>query len=495
MSYDDDRDQATTADAPLTNIEAEAALLGAMMIDNRLIDDLVTQLRVEDFAEPLHGRIFKTIAHLRNAGDNATPVSLRPYFVKDETIAALGGVGYLAQLTGSGAGLIGARQFAEQLIELSTLRQLRTEFAAGEARLNITGEDMPNPADVAAETAAALIAATERRATHKIQSAGTLVGRVRQRHERAAAGGAVGSKCATVADLDVLLSNAAPETMTVIGGRPGMGKSVLLQSALWGYALNGDPALGISLEMSEDAQGMRLAADLSFGMNEAVSFKRIVNNKLDETDLKILDEAQRRVDMLPLKMIAPGRVTIEQVEGYVARHVSQLERQGKRLAVLGLDYAQIVAASRGHREMKERLDHTSERFLGMCKRFKCAGFLLSQLNRSVESRPDKRPQMSDLKESGRLEEDADNVLLVYRPEYYLVKEEPDRTDEKKWSRWDEDYQTSRGRVDLIAAKVRMGEPATRRARFYGDHQAIRGSSFVEPMIDEDPLLMDPERRR
>jgi len=106
------------------NVEAEAALLGAMMIDNRLADDVVGKVEPVHFFEPVHGRIFAAIVGMRRRDMLATPVTLRPMFEADEGIAVLGGPSYLGALTGSGAGLIGARQFAQQIYDLAALRAL-----------------------------------------------------------------------------------------------------------------------------------------------------------------------------------------------------------------------------------------------------------------------------------------------------------------------------------------------------------------------------------
>ncbi len=486
-------------DQTLAVVETEAALLGAMMIDNRLIEQLGARLKPEHFYSPLHQRMFKVMLKLVATDTAATPVTLRPYFEKDPYMAEAGGPAYMAGLTGSGAGLLGAPTFADQIKQFAQYRQAVDVLQGAIGKIMAVNDkpdtwadyfdaDLPVLSDIVTETASEMFGITEDESASRVIKVSTLLGRVRERHMRARNGSSIGAKCATISDLNDLIGAAAAEQMTMIGGRSGMGKSVLAQSAAWGYALNGHPTLMISLEMSEDAQAMRQSADLTFGMNEPVSFKRITRDKLDESDLKTIDEAARRVSALPLYMIAPGRKTIEEIEGIIARHAARLERAGTPLEVVFIDYAQIVAAS-GKKEGRERIDHISERCLAIAKRFKCHVFLLSQLVRDIDKRVDKRPTSADLKESGRLEEDADNVVLVYRPEYYLRREEPKRDDGRKWEEWDIEFQSAQGRVDLIADKTRMGEPGTRRARFYGDSQAIRGSDFQLPdFVDENPLL-------
>lgn len=497
-----------TAPPPaLVVFETEAALIGAMLIDNRVIDTSSDRLRPEHFADPINRRIYKTALHLRQNEEVANPITLRAYFppgsVQDEQGKDFDVGRYMAGLTASGAALVGSNTFADQIIQFALYREMRDALRTGIERIEdvakpfglFEDKEPPNPLEVAADTSAALMTAVEARNPHKLVSMGSLLKRVRARHDRAAAGGSIGARCATIDDLNEIIGPAAPEQMTVIGGRSGMGKTILACSAAWGYALAGHATQLISLEMSEDTLAMRMAADLTFGMGEPVPFRDMVRDQLTESQLLQVDEAARRIDQYELDTVCPGRVTIEQIAGIVGRQHARLARKGIKLEVVIVDYVQIVAAT-GRLAGKERIDHISEGLLAIAKRYKLHIFALSQLLRDIDKRPDRRPTVADLKESGRLEEDADNVLLVYRPEFYLQKEQPDKAKEKEWEEWNIEYEQSRGRVDLMGVKSRSNEPTTRRAKFFGAQQAIRGSQFYEAdftTIDED-LLLPPMRR-
>lgn len=499
----------------LAVFETEAALLGAMMIDNRIADQVADRLLPEHFNDHIHRRVYKIIGALRAENDNANPITIASYFPKGSVLDGDGqtfNVGaYLASLTGSGAGLIGFKTFTDQIIKFATYRAMRQTLQDGIDQIEVVAKpygagdpqpDMPDPLAIASDTSAAMLKAVESRNPNKLTPAGSLLKRVRARAERAAAGVSVGARCKTVPDLNDIIGPAAPGQMTIIGGRSGMGKTVLACSAAWGYAVNGHPTLLISLEMTEDALAMRLAADLTFGMDEPVPFSDMVRNRESESQLLTVDEASRRIEQYPFTTVSPGRVTIEGIEAIVAREASRLERLGLKLEVVVVDYIQIVAAT-GRLEGTARINHISEGLLGIAQRYGCHVFALSQLLRDIDKRPDRRPTVADLKESGRLEEDADNVVLVYRPEFYLVKEQPDAMKEsKKWEEWNIELGDARGRVDVMGVKVRMGEQTTRRCQFFGKHQAIRGKEFQAPVygslgaggFDDDAAPLLPKER-
>lgn len=476
----------------LTVIETEAALLGALLIDNAILDQVGDRLLSEHFADPLHARFYKTIVLLRAAGDKATPITLLPYFRNEQFYDADGhafdAIGYLAGLTGSGAGLIGATQFADQIIQFATYRTLRSSMQAGIASVEALDQGIPDALAIAAETSSAMLKAVESRNPHKLVSMGNTLRRVRARRDRAASGASIGAICASIPDVNDLIGPAAPGQMTVIGGRSGMGKTIFANSMAWGYAVNGHPTLVISMELTADVLAMRSAADFTFAMNEPVLFGDMIRNTVNDSDLATIDEAADRIDRYPLTTLTPGRLTIEQLEGFVAREVARLAREGKTLEVLVVDYIQIMIAT-GRLEGTARINHISEGLLGIAQRYSLHVFALSQLLREIDKRPDRRPTVADLKESGRLEEDSDNVLLIYREEHYLVKERPDPKDTKKYDEWDEALQACRGRADLMAVKSRSNEPDTRKLRFYGKHQAMRGSTFQLPNFRDEGVLL------
>jgi replicative DNA helicase len=494
-----------TLESPSLTVPAtEAALIGAIMIDNKFADLSADRLLPEHFSNAIYRRIYKTILHLRAHGEVASPVTLRGYFPAGEIVDDNGDnidIGRtLVKLTTAGA-LGGASAFADQIIEFATRRKARDAMLAGIAEIEsiarpFGSDEMPAALiDIAADTSAALMGAVEARNPHKLVPMGSLLGRVRARHDRAAAGESIGATCATVTEMNDILGPAAPEQMTVIGGRSGMGKTILACSAAWGYAVNGHPTLLISLEMSDDTLAMRMAADLTFGMDEPVPYRHLVRNTMTESELLTVDEAARRIGEYPLNTVCPGRVTIEQIAGIVGREHARLARLGQKLEVVVVDYVQIVAAS-GKLEGKARIDHISEGLLAIAKRYDCHVFALSQLLRTIDQRPDRRPTVADLKESGRLEEDADNVLLVYRAEFYLTKEQPNKEDEAKWNEWDIAMGKARGVVDLMGVKSRSNEPTTKPAKFFGAHQAIRSERFYPPdFVGDDDAALLPRMKR
>lgn len=475
---------------PPCNIEAEAALLGAMMIDNRVIDDVTTVLREEDFFEALHGRIFAVAQKIHSEGTVANPVTLKPYFENDALMAQAGGVGYLARLTGSGAALIGARDFALQIRELASLRRMIETMREGIKRTFDTSVEI-DPEGILSSVTTDLHMAAERSTKISIRSAASMIGQVVERAESYVEDdGGEALTCRSIDDLNTALENClTPESYSIVAGRPGMGKSVFSQSAAWGFAANGHPGALISQEMREIDLAMRLAADITFAMGEPLNYGHIRKNKLSGQDLLLLKDARERIEQMPLDLISPGRRTIEDMEGLVMRLANKWDRKGKRLEFFIFDYAQIMKTSR-RLEGREKMDYISERILELAKRTGAAAILLSQLSRAVEARTDKRPQMSDLKESGKLEEDAENVILLFREEYYLNQTRPKQSMEKEFAAWEIDWKAASGKVDLIIPKVRHGSPQTIQAKFFGSSQAIRGSQFHPPtLMDEDGILL------
>lgn len=484
MSYSSDEDRPPPD--PLVSIEAEAALLGACLLDNRIIGNVGHIVSQKDFYEPLHGRIWRVLSKFYEVGKLAAPATLRPAFEADPAMQQVGGVAYLAQLTGSGAALIGASDFAKQIRDLARLREVKESVGKGLEAIGTDGtlEDFLVEVEKAVAHASTTIRNIE------LLDTADMVDLATKRAETSIESGIPGASCKLIPDLDTLLGKLEPGQMTILAGRPGMGKSTTALSGALGYAMDGNPVLYALAESSNEMFSLKMTADLLHAAGNPVPFKDLRQGLLDKGQMRALAKAKEVAKRLPIKFAHIGRSDVKRLEAIAAREAARLMRDGRKLAVVVVDYLQLLDAAGRYKSGDERgrVNAVSEALLMIAQRLQCHVIALSQLSRAVEARDDKRPRLSDLRESGRLEEDADNVLMVYREEYYLEKAKP--TAEKDLEAWETDMGFARGKVELIAAKTRFGSNATRKANFLGDYSAVRGSNYhgVGYVADEMPDL-------
>lgn len=465
------------------NIEAEAALIGAMMIDNSIIDAVADRVTVRDFFEPLHGRLFETITTLAGQGKVANPVSVKPFFETDEAMKAVGGVGYLAQLTGSSAGVFGARDFAEQVRDLAKLRGV-SDFAdalAIKARDTATAID-PDALIAEAEEALSGIAGDNGDAT-TFQLADCL-GQVEEEWERPPTGVLSGS----ILTLDRTMGRSRPDDLIILAGRPGMGKTAAAISYAVGVArqaispidderADGGGVAFISLEMSALQIGQRALADIAAYSNP-IAFSSITNGWMGrdqkERARAIREEARR----LPLTVVDTASLTIPRLDGIVRRLARSFAAKGIPLRLVVVDYLQLMSAGRSTSNRTEEVTLISRGLKQIAKRHKVAVMALSQLSRQVETREDKRPQLSDLRESGSIEQDADKIVFVFRESYYHEKSRPSEADKMYDTRiveWEADREALKDKIEFIVAKRRDGPEGTAVGQFVRENQAVRGA--------------------
>lgn len=466
-------------ETPIHNVEAEAALLGALMIDNRMVAHVVPIVRAEDFWLPVHGRIYEIICYLVGEGDNANPITVKTYVQVHPGIKDLGGAGhYLANLTGSGAALIGCIDFAKQVRDLAQFRKIQLTLKDGMSALGDMDVDS-HPQKLVDEIVANLAEDTAHSTVNQAVSAADAMREVNERIAEIQTKGAgmLGATCFSIPEINYHLTRLAPGTMTIIGGRPSSGKSVLGQTVSWGCAQAGHPTALISAEMTKIFLHMRLAADMAFAYGQKINYSDITSGRPSAAAAAFLRSMPDRLADLPLDLLSPDRPTIEEVEGIVARLVQKWKRQGRKLEVVVVDYIQILGTIR-RLDRLEKINYISERLIAIAKRHELAIIVLSQLNRDVEKRADKRPMLSDLKESGRLEEDADNVILVHREEYYMLPNRPEETSDK-FAAWRELWEPVRDQMDMTFAKVRQGETGNAKVKFFGRYQAVRTKSYNE----------------
>src|SRR3954453_11813579 len=414
------------------NVEAEAALLGALMVDNRLVEDIQLKLRPHHFFEPLHGRIYEAILRLTDSNRIANPVTLKPLFEADESIKEVGGPAYLAQLTGSGAAVIGARDFSTQIYDLPLLPPLMgvgRELVEGALD---TSEDVAPLAQIERAETELYRVAEEGGAEGKAKSFGEASKEALQLAEKALNSGGHLSGITTGLDsLNSKIGGLHNSDLVIVAGRPGMGKSSLATNI--GFAsskrFQQDQEDGIepaksagagvalfSLEMSADQLATRILAEQS-----GISSENLRMGKISQQEFRSLARAAAELQSLPLYIDDTPGLTIAALRARARR----LKRQ-KGIGLVIVDYLQLLQGTR-KASNDNRVNEISEISRGLkqlAKELDVPVMALSQLSRAVEQREDKRPQLSDLRESGSIEQDADMVWFVYREEYYLANKNP-----------------------------------------------------------------------
>lgn len=490
MSYYEQDQREPSAPDLLTNIDAEAALLGGMLLDNGIITDWADRLRVDDFAEPLHGRIYGALLRFSAKGAKANAISLRPVFAMDE--AAMGG-DYLARLVESPAVMAGAADFAAQIIDLSDRRVARAAVQAAGEEL-VANLDMPIM-EITGRVEAAGWAASTRATTKPVRSLADMIGLVEDRVLRVEEGETIGMTNFLVPDLDRVLGPL--ETgYHILAGRPGMGKTTLALSAAHGYSLNQNPGIYLSGEMTEEQLAMRAATDLAFAMGFKIKHDDLRRGKITAGELGALRKVKARAELIPLDFVDLRGANIRRVWSEVARRKAFLAAQGKKLAFVVLDSIGLFEADIDGRPIdddRKRVNFISKFINTMAHALDVAVLALNQLSRGVEGRQNKRPLLSDLKESGNLEQDADTVTFIYREEYYLEQTEPKKGDKDPKGNdlheaWEVEMNIHRGKADIIGAKNRHGRNITRTVNFFGEYYSVREASVLDIGFD-DPLLV------
>jgi replicative DNA helicase len=453
------------------NVEAEAALLGALMIDNRLAEDVQLKLRPDHFFEPLHARIYEQVLKMIDRNMIASPVTLRPLFEADEEMKALGGPGYLAQLTGSGAAVIGARDFAGQIYELALLRALIGVGREMVEKALDTSEDVDPKGQIEQAESALYRVAEEGGGESSVKTFAEATRMAVQLAEKA---------LNTGGGLSGVTTGLHHSDLVILAGRPGMGKTALATNIAYNAAARyiqdmgdgilpeksvGAPVAFFSLEMSADQLATRILAEQS-----GISGENLRMGKISQTDFRNLARAAAELESLPLYIDDTAGLTIAALRTRARR----LKRQ-RGIGMIVVDYLQLLQGSGKSGGDQNRVQEISEISRGLktlAKELHVPVIALSQLSRAVEQREDKRPQLSDLRESGSIEQDADMVWFVYREEYYVQAKEPKRPmegdDAKVWddhAKWMLDMERASGMAELLVAKQRHGSTGKVKMKF------------------------------
>ncbi len=448
------------------NQDAEQGLLGALLVDNRAYEKIGDFLRSVHFFLPAHQRIYEAVVKMIDRGQTASPVTLKNYFEKDDDLKEVGGSGYLADLAASVVSVINAQDYARAIYDLHLRRELIT---IGEEVVNEAYEhDIDTAATDTIEMAEArlyeLAESGEVKGSFTTLRDSVLVA-IEHAEKAFKSEGNVTGVTTGLTDMDKKLGGLQNSDLLILAGRPSMGKTALATNIAFAaanrFAETGGAEGAIvgffSLEMSADQLATRILADQS-----NISGDAIRKGSIKQDDFRAFAEASQRLSQIPLYIDDTPSLSISAIRTRARR----LKRQ-HGLGLLVVDYLQLLRGTGSKQGMENRVLEVSEITRGLkaiAKELAIPVLALSQLSRQVENREDKRPQLSDLRESGSIEQDSDVVMFVYREEYYLSRAEPEPGTEKHM-KWQERMEQSHNVAECLVAKARHGPIGTVRLHF------------------------------
>jgi replicative DNA helicase len=471
---------------PPSNIEAEQALLGAILVNNDAYYRVSDFLEAEHFIEDLHRRIYEVATSLIKQGKVATPITMKT-FLAEQDLGGMTPQQYLARLAAEATTVINAEDYGRTIYDLAIRRSL----------INI-GEDVVNTAfDAPVDSSPREQIEEAERRLYSIAETGRTDGGFQRFSDALTAAidmaaaaykreGALSGVSTGLIDLDKSLGGLQPSDLVILAGRPAMGKTSLVTNIAFNIAkayraekqqdgtlktVNGGIVGFFSLEMSAEQLATRIIAEQS-----GVPSYKIRRGDMREDDFYKITEAAREMQSIPFYIDQTGGISIAQLTARARR----LKRQ-RGLDVLIVDYLQLLSGSskKGENRVQELTEITTG-LKALAKELSVPLIALSQLSRQVESRDDKRPQLSDLRESGSIEQDADVVMFVYREEYYLKNKEP-KPGTEEYFKWQAEMDQVHGKAEVIIGKQRHGPTGTVQLAFQADI-----TRFTD-LADEDKL--------
>jgi replicative DNA helicase len=453
--------------APPHNMEAEQALLGAILVNNEAFYRVSDFLEPKHFLETIHQRIFELAGGLIRAGKLATPVTLKTFLPADFDIAGLSVNQYLARLAAEATTIINAEDYGRIVYHLSVRRAL---IEIGGDIVNLA-YDAPVDATPVSHIEDAERKLYEIAETGRYDSGFQPFGRALTRAVDMTAAayqrdGKLSGLATGLKDLDAKMGGLQASDLIVLAGRPGMGKTALATNIAYNVArawrgeqradghmgtVNGGIVGFFSLEMSAEQLATRIIAEQT-----GISSSMMRRGDIDDSHFEKIKDKVIEIQHLPLFIDETGGVSVAQL----AARARRLKRQ-RGLDLIVIDYIQLMQGST-RRAMEGRVQEVTEittNLKALAKEISVPILALSQLSRQVENREDKHPQLSDLRESGSIEQDADVVLFVYREEYYLTTKEP-RPGTPEHEKWQNEMNAVHGKAEVIIGKQRHGPTAT-----------------------------------
>ncbi len=478
------------------DLEAEQAFLGTLLLNNDVLERLDDALRDTHFVHPLHAAIYTAIVGLAAKQRVATPLTVRPYI---EAHAAFGqgsangnAAQYLAALIESAVSPTTAIDYAKSIADAALARSLIAVGDDIKQRALQRGEGMAvNDQIHAAEHALYNLAETGRQERGFVSFAQALTQTVAQAAAALKRGGGLAGVATRLTDVDRKLGGLHPSDLLILAGRPSMGKTALATNLAFNAAVGGPailpdgrsaemapvPVAFFSLEMSAEQLVGRILAEQT-----EIPSEQLRRGQLSDEDFQQLISASSQFENAPLYIDDTPALPVSALVSRCRR----LKRQ-HGLGLVVIDYLQLLRPPANRGRMAENrvqeLSEITQSLKALAKELNVPVLALSQLSRAVESRDDKRPMLSDLRESGSIEQDADVVMFVYREEYYLARREP-REGSAEHLKWQQEMQDVRGLAELIIGKQRHGPIGTVRLQF--EASLTRFGNLVGDQYDYNP---------
>ena len=454
---------------PPYNLEAEQALLGAILVNNEAIDRVSTFLKPGHFFDALHARIYEAASKLILSGKRATPITLKTFFQADPPADDLPVPQYLGRLAANATTIINAEDYGRTVYDLAIRRDL---IEIGETMVN-TAFDSPIDATPSvqiedAEQKLFELAETGKYGTGFQPFTAAMTDAIDIAANAFQRDGGLSGLATGFVDLDFKMGGLQPSDLIIVAGRPAMGKTALATNIAYHVAknyradsdsrraLDGAVVGFFSLEMSAEQLATRIISEQA-----EIPSEQIRRGRINSADFDRLLEVSQELQHLPLYIDQTGGISVAQL----AARARRLKRQ-RGLGCIVVDYLQLLSGS-SRRAAEGRVQEVTEITTGLkalAKELHVPVLAVSQLSRQVEQREDKRPQLSDLRESGSIEQDADVVLFVYREEYYLENREPAPNTEEH-AKWRTNIENAHGKAEVIIGKQRHGPTGSIKLQF------------------------------
>ncbi|MDG1934861.1 MAG: replicative DNA helicase [Paracoccaceae bacterium] len=455
------------------SIEAEQQLLGAILTNNEVYDRIAAIISAEHFFEPVHARIFDLSAARIGKNNLASAVTLTSFMKSDEGLQELGGGAYLARLAASAIAGFAVRDYAHMVYDLAIRRELihlGQDISARASKMEV--EEEPKEQITIAEQALYKLSEDGKSESGFLSFLAAVTSAVDMANNAYQRDGGLAGVSTGLTDMDKKLGGLHKSDLLILAGRPSMGKTSLATNIAFNIAkayrrgilsdgtegtVNGGVVGFYSLEMSAEQLAARVLSEAS-----EVPSDQIRRGDMTESEFRRFVDAAKTLESCPLF-----------IDDTAALPISQLAARARRLKrthgldVLIVDYLQLVRPATAKDSRVNEVSEITQGLKAIAKELQIPVIALSLLTRHVENLEHKRPQLSDLRESGSIEQDADVVMFVYREEYYKEREKPGDHDLEKMAQWQDEMERLHGRAEVVIGKQRHGPIGTVELSFEG----------------------------